>query len=53
MKDVYADYKEKLISADEAASYVKSGDKLFYSEFVILPANAPLNYSFIESNPEI
>lgn len=37
MKDVYADYKDKLISADEAASYVKSGDKLFYSEFVLFP----------------
>jgi butyryl-CoA:acetate CoA-transferase len=37
MKDVYADYKDKLISPDEAASYVKSGDKIFYSEFVLFP----------------
>lgn len=37
MKDVYADYKEKLISADEAASYVKSGDKIFYGEFILIP----------------
>ena len=29
--------KQKLISADEAASYVKSGDKIFYSEFVLFP----------------
>ena len=37
MKDIYAEYKEKLISADEAASYVKSGDNIFYSEFVLFP----------------
>jgi butyryl-CoA:acetate CoA-transferase len=37
MKDVYADYRDKLISPDEAASYVKSGDKIFYSEFVLFP----------------
>ena len=37
MKDVYADYKNKLVSADEAASFVKSGDKIFYSEFILIP----------------
>lgn len=37
MKDVRSEYREKLISADEAASYVKSGDNLFYSEFVLFP----------------
>jgi butyryl-CoA:acetate CoA-transferase len=37
MKDVYADYKQKLITADEAANYVKSGDKIFYSEFILIP----------------
>ncbi|HUN55571.1 MAG TPA: acetyl-CoA hydrolase/transferase C-terminal domain-containing protein [Smithella sp.] len=37
MKDAYTEYQEKLISADEAASLVKSGDKIFYSEFVLFP----------------
>jgi butyryl-CoA:acetate CoA-transferase len=37
MKEVYAEYKEKLISADEAVSFVKSNDKIFYSEFVLFP----------------
>lgn len=37
MKDAQAEYREKLISADEAASFVKSGDNLFYSEFVLFP----------------
>ena len=37
MKDAYEEYKEKLISPDEAASFVKSGDKIFYSEFVLFP----------------
>jgi butyryl-CoA:acetate CoA-transferase len=37
MKDAYVEYKEKLISPDEAASFVKSGDKIFYSEFVLFP----------------
>ena len=37
MKDVYTEYKEKLVSADDAASFVKSGDKIFYSEFVLFP----------------
>lgn len=37
MKEVYAGYKEKLISADEAVSFVKSNDKIFYSEFVLFP----------------
>ncbi len=37
MKDVYADYQQKLITADEAASYVKSGDRIFYSEFILIP----------------
>lgn len=35
--DVYADYKNKLISAEQAASYVKSGDRIFYSEFILIP----------------
>ena len=37
MKDVYIEYKKKLVSADTAAGFVKSGDKLFYSEFVLFP----------------
>ena len=37
MKDVFAEYKEKLITADEAVSFVKSGDKIFYGEFVMFP----------------
>ena len=37
MKDVYAEYREKLITADQAASFVKSGDKIYYSEFVLFP----------------
>jgi butyryl-CoA:acetate CoA-transferase len=37
MKNVHTEYKEKLVSADEAASFVKSGDKIFYSEFVLFP----------------
>lgn len=37
MKDAYSEYKEKLISADEAVSFVKSNDKIFYSEFVLFP----------------
>ncbi len=35
--DVHADYKNKLVSAEEAASYVKSGDRIFYSEFILIP----------------
>lgn len=37
MKDVFTEYKEKLITADEAANFVKSGDKIFYGEFVMFP----------------
>ncbi len=37
MKDVFAEYKEKSITADEAVSFVKSGDKIFYGEFVMFP----------------
>jgi acyl-CoA hydrolase len=37
MKDIYTQYKEKLISADEAASFVKYGDNIFYSEFILFP----------------
>ncbi|TAL31798.1 MAG: butyryl-CoA:acetate CoA-transferase [Spirochaetes bacterium] len=37
MKDVCTEYREKLISADQAAGLVKSGDRLFYSEFVLFP----------------
>lgn len=37
MKDVYVEYKEKLVTADEAASFIKSGDKIFYGEFVMFP----------------
>jgi len=37
MKNVYEEYKQKLVSADEAASYVKSGDRIFYSEFEMIP----------------
>jgi butyryl-CoA:acetate CoA-transferase len=37
MKDVNAEYGEKLITADEAARLVKSGDRLFYGEFVLFP----------------
>ncbi len=36
-KDVHVEYQEKLISAEKAANLVKSGDKLFYSEFVLFP----------------
>ena len=37
MKDIYEDYRKKLISADEAARFVKFGDKIFYSEFLLFP----------------
>jgi len=37
MKDVQTEYNEKLISAEEAVSYVKSGDRISYSEFILLP----------------
>jgi butyryl-CoA:acetate CoA-transferase len=37
MKDVNAGYREKLISPDQAARLVKSGDRLFYGEFVLFP----------------
>ena len=37
MKNVHTEYKAKLISADEAVSYVKSGDRISYSEFILLP----------------
>ena len=37
MKDVYVEYKEKLVTADEAASFIKAGDKIFYGEFVKYP----------------
>ncbi|CQB51959.1 Acetyl-CoA hydrolase/transferase [Syntrophomonas zehnderi OL-4] len=30
-------YEEKLLSADKAAEVVKSGDKIFYSEFAMFP----------------
>jgi len=32
-----AEYKEKLITADEAAKLVKSGDWVQYGEFVMQP----------------
>lgn len=31
------DYREKLITAEEAAALVKSGDHVFYGEFVLFP----------------
>ena len=31
------EYEKKVISADQAAGLVKSGDKLFYGEFVLFP----------------
>ena len=37
MKEIYTDYKQKLMSADEAVSHVKSGDRIFYSEFILIP----------------
>lgn len=37
MKDVLTEYREKLISAEQAAGLVKSGDRLFYGEFVLFP----------------
>ena len=30
-------YDQKLITADEAAAMVKSGDKIFYGEFTMFP----------------
>lgn len=38
MIDVYQrQYEEKLLSADKAVELVKSGDKIFYSEFAMFP----------------
>ena len=37
MRDLHAEYKTKLISPDEAASFVKYGDKIYYSEFALFP----------------
>ncbi len=38
MIDVYRrQYEEKLLSADKAVELVKSGDKIFYSEFAMFP----------------
>ncbi len=37
MKNAYTEYNAKLISADEAVSYVKSGDRISYSEFILIP----------------
>jgi len=37
MNDVQAEYKAKLIAADEAASFIKFNDKIFYGEFVLFP----------------
>ncbi|MCL1865585.1 MAG: butyryl-CoA:acetate CoA-transferase [Spirochaetes bacterium] len=37
MKTFLDEYKSKLITADEAARAVKSGDKVFYSEFALAP----------------
>lgn len=31
------EYKEKLVTADEAVASVKSGDSIYYSEFVLFP----------------
>ena len=37
MKNVFEEYKKKLLTADEAARFVKYGDKIFYSEFLLFP----------------
>ncbi|MCL1833760.1 MAG: butyryl-CoA:acetate CoA-transferase [Leptospirales bacterium] len=37
MKTFLDDYKSKLLTADEAAKLVKSGDKIYYSEFSLFP----------------
>lgn len=37
MNDFYTEYKSKSMSADEAVTLIKSGDKIFYSEFVLFP----------------
>jgi butyryl-CoA:acetate CoA-transferase len=38
MIDVFdLEYKNKLVSADEAVKSVKSGDRIYYSEFVLFP----------------
>ncbi|MCL1865584.1 MAG: butyryl-CoA:acetate CoA-transferase [Spirochaetes bacterium] len=37
MKTFLEEYKSKLITASEAAKFVKSGDRIYYSEFAIFP----------------
>lgn len=37
MKKVTDEYRDKLISVQDAAKLVKSGDKIFYGEFVLFP----------------
>lgn len=38
-------YKDKLVTSEEAASMVKSGDKLYYSEFTLFPHSLDLALS--------
>ena len=37
MRDIYKEYREKSISADEAATYVKYRDRISYGESVLFP----------------